>query len=91
VALSAVSLTDMGGKAKGQRVRKAREGVGLTQEGLARKLGVSRTTVLRWEKGSFSPRFALEKLARVCRVRVAWLAFGEGEPAAQTEPGSAAV
>jgi transcriptional regulator with XRE-family HTH domain len=71
----------MGGKAKGKRVRQARESVGLTQVQLARKLGVSRTTVLRWENGRFSPRFALEKLARVTGVRAAWLAFGDGEPA----------
>ena len=70
----------MGGKAKGKRVRQARDRVGLTQEELARKLGVSRTTVLRWENGTFAPRFALERLARVTGVRVAWLAFGDGEP-----------
>lgn len=32
-------------------LRKYREDNGLSQEGLGRKLGVSRQTVLRWENG----------------------------------------
>lgn len=36
-------------------VRSARKKLGLTQEMLAEKLGVSRNTVSRWEKGEVSP------------------------------------
>lgn len=33
------------------QLRSAREKLGLTQAGLAEKLGVNRTTVARWETG----------------------------------------
>jgi len=36
-------------------IKELRHKLGLSQEGLARKLGVSVITVRRWEKGSFKP------------------------------------
>ena len=38
-----------------KEIRKAREGAGLTQEALARELGVSLSAVCRWEQGVRSP------------------------------------
>jgi transcriptional regulator with XRE-family HTH domain len=39
------------GESLGERLRRKREGLGLTQRGLARCLGVDATTVYRLEKG----------------------------------------
>jgi DNA-binding transcriptional regulator YiaG len=38
-----------------ETIKELRRKLGLSQEGLARKLGVSVITVRRWEKGSFKP------------------------------------
>ncbi len=38
-----------------QNIRRFREGVGLSQRELARRLGVARATVTRWENGSRRP------------------------------------
>lgn len=40
-------------------LRKAREAAGLTQEAVARKLGVNRTTYSRYEVGSRTPDVAM--------------------------------
>jgi putative transcriptional regulator len=51
-----------------EAIRELRHKLGLSQEGFARKLGVSVLTVRRWEKGSFSPsplaRARIEKIAK---------------------------
>jgi DNA-binding transcriptional regulator YiaG len=38
-----------------ESIKELRRKLGLSQEGLARKLGVSVITVRRWEKGTFRP------------------------------------
>jgi DNA-binding transcriptional regulator YiaG len=38
-----------------ETIKELRHKLGLSQEGLARNLGVSVITVRRWEKGSFKP------------------------------------
>jgi putative transcriptional regulator len=38
-----------------EAIKELRQKLGLSQEALARKLGVSVLTVRRWEKGSFKP------------------------------------
>jgi DNA-binding transcriptional regulator YiaG len=38
-----------------ESIKELRHELGLSQEGLARKLGVSVITVRRWEKGSYKP------------------------------------
>ncbi len=44
-------------------IKKIREKLGLSQEDLARQLGVSYTTVNRWENGRFKPSpLALDKI-----------------------------
>ena len=39
----------------GDRIRGLRKKIGLTQEALAAQIGVSRMTVISWEKGKFEP------------------------------------
>ena len=56
---------------KGENVFGLRKSVGLTQEQLADKLGVERTTVAKWETGEASPRAdKLPKLAEVLGCRI---------------------
>jgi tetratricopeptide (TPR) repeat protein/transcriptional regulator with XRE-family HTH domain len=43
------------GAAKRRRLAQRRKAVGLTQEQLAEQLGVERTTVVRWERGTTQP------------------------------------
>jgi len=51
-----------------EAIRELRRKLGLSQEGLARKLGVSVLTVRRWEKGSSKPSpLALTKLEEVIK------------------------
>ena len=48
-------------------VREQRQRMNLTQEALAKALGVERSTVTKWEIGESKPRAdMLMKLARVC-------------------------
>ncbi len=50
----------------GERLKTARELVGLTQSQVAQRLSVSEMTVYRWETGRFEPSFAkLQALARL--------------------------
>ena len=43
------------GAAKRRLLAQRRKAVGLTQEQLAEQLGVERTTVVRWERGTTEP------------------------------------
>jgi tetratricopeptide (TPR) repeat protein/transcriptional regulator with XRE-family HTH domain len=57
------------GAARRGRLAQRRKAVGLTQEQLAKRLGVERTTVLRWERGQAKPQPWLRpKLAMALRV-----------------------
>lgn len=52
----------------------ARRAAGLTRKELARKVGVTDTTVGRWERGEFEPRDSvLEKLAEALKLDAAAL------------------
>ena len=53
----------------GRRIRELRERLGATQAGLAKRLGVDRVTVARWETGARQPRsrWLLERIERVER------------------------
>lgn len=42
---------------KGEKIRDLRVSRGMTQEALAKKIGVCRRTVLSWERGVRTPRF----------------------------------
>ena len=57
------------------RLRKARETAGLTQDQLAAQVGVSRVSVIAYETGKVVPkRPVLLSWAMTCRVSYAWLA-----------------
>lgn len=52
----------------GERVKKARAQLGLSQEKFAAKLGVSFSSVNRWEKGHFQPGYlAQAQFETFCR------------------------
>jgi transcriptional regulator with XRE-family HTH domain len=56
----------------GQRIREVREELGMPQTVLARRVGVARNTIGRYESGEREPSVAmLEKLARVLRTEPA--------------------
>ena len=79
------------------RIRIARQRARLSQEALARQLGISRGAVANWEcpMGALPATARLERLARITCVRFEWLATGRGAigyeageedlPAAQAE------
>lgn len=49
-----------------EKIRRARNAVGLNQEELAEKLGVSYMTIRRWETGKSSPKYEdLEKISEI--------------------------
>ena len=53
-------------------VRRVRTGAGLTQRGLAGRLGVPQSTVARWETGAAEPSFErLQQVAAACGLEVA--------------------
>lgn len=45
-----------------------RRELGLTQEDLAKRLGVSRQTVNNWETGRVSPKFSIDEWKAFCDV-----------------------
>lgn len=66
-----------------QRLADLRKAQGLTQAGLAEKLGVEQPTVQRWEKGKREPNIAqLVELARVLGVEPSALLDSDLVPAA---------
>ena len=65
--------------------RGLRDAAKLTQEGLAEKLGVDRSTVAKWETGDALPRTAtLPKIASVLGCSIDALLCPMGEETAQT-------
>jgi SOS-response transcriptional repressor LexA len=51
---------------------------GLTQEYLAKKLGINRVSISQWERGDTSPKGNnLVRLAEILGVKPEWLLFGE--------------
>jgi SOS-response transcriptional repressor LexA len=62
----------------GQRIRARRDAVGLTQEKLAAKCGVSRAAVAQWESGVTRPSLDnLVKAAEALSVWLSWLTVGD--------------
>lgn len=64
----------------GDRVSGAREALGLSQNELARNLGVKVKTVRNWENDTAEPRAnKLQMLSGVLGVSLMWLLNGEGD------------
>jgi len=73
----------------GRRILKRRAAMGLSQQGLADKVGVTRPTVSYWENGQVRDLKGrnLAKLSEVLGVSDEWLLFGD-EPKARPSPSS---
>ncbi|SMF96069.1 Helix-turn-helix domain-containing protein [Methylomagnum ishizawai] len=56
-----------------ERIKMAREYVGLDQKGLAEKVGISQQMVSRLETGKADGSSHLIRIAQVCRVNPFWL------------------
>ncbi|MDU8912415.1 helix-turn-helix transcriptional regulator [Aestuariicoccus sp. MJ-SS9] len=64
----------------GDRVAAAREATGMTQEELAKRLGVKLKTLQSWEDDMAEPRAnRLSMMAGLLNVSMMWLLTGEGE------------
>jgi transcriptional regulator with XRE-family HTH domain len=73
----------------GERIRKAREDMALSQQEFAARMGVDRKSISNWESGRHAPRHRdLLFMAVVSGVDLDWLT-GEDPPV--SPPGSAPV
>ncbi|MFP4450274.1 MAG: multiprotein-bridging factor 1 family protein [Rhodosalinus sp.] len=64
----------------GDRVAAAREHAGMTQQQLARRLGVKLSTLRSWEDDLSEPRAnRLSMMAGILNVSIMWLLTGEGD------------
>lgn len=64
----------------GDRVAGAREALAMSQDDLARRLGVKLKTIHGWENDLTEPRAnKLQMLAGVLNVSIMWLLTGEGQ------------
>ena len=64
----------------GDRLTGAREAAGMTQEQLARRVGVKLATLKGWEEDAAEPRAnKLSMLSGLLNVSMVWLMTGEGE------------
>jgi transcriptional regulator with XRE-family HTH domain len=75
----------------GDRLAGAREAAGLTQEDLARRLGVREETLRGWEDDLGEPRAnRMQMLAGILGVSLTWLMVGKGDgPAGPPGEGAA--
>ncbi|SEW22614.1 transcriptional regulator, XRE family [Aliiroseovarius sediminilitoris] len=68
----------------GDRLAGAREAVGLSQDDLARRIGVKLKTLRGWEDDLNEPRAnKLQMLSGLLNVSLRWLLTGEGEGVAE--------
>lgn len=64
----------------GDRVAGAREAAGMNQSQMARRLGVTKTTLMAWEQDLSEPRAnRLSMMAGLLNVSIMWLLTGEGD------------
>ena len=74
----------------GQRIAQKRKELGLSQEALGSKLGVSRQSIYKWEADSALPEIdKLIALSRLFGVSVGWLLGVEEPPEADAAPAEA--
>ncbi|MFW2589917.1 helix-turn-helix domain-containing protein [Sagittula sp. SSi028] len=73
----------------GDRLAAARDAQGMTQEALAKRLGLKVKTVQTWENDLAEPRAnRLQMLAGILNVSMMWLINGEGEGVTAPEDGA---
>lgn len=86
--MNAIELTAMQSSSLGERLRIARDQLGLTQEQAAKRIGVSRGLISQWENGVVSAISAthLSAAARALRVSLDWLLHGDGYEATREDP-----
>jgi transcriptional regulator with XRE-family HTH domain len=64
----------------GQRIRKLRKALGLSQEEFGKKLGVTLRTIARYERGeTIVPDRTLRQIEQTFSVNPEWLRHGRGE------------
>jgi transcriptional regulator with XRE-family HTH domain len=62
-----------------QRLKESRIKSNLSQIGLAEILGISKRTIINYEKNEQEPIIStLEKIANICKVNLIWLVTGKG-------------
>ena len=72
----------------GQRIAAERKKLGLSQEALGEKMGVSRQAISKWESDGAVPEIdKLIAMSRLFGVTLGWLLGVEEEPAATVAPG----
>jgi len=65
----------------GERIRELREEHGLSQDALAKSVGVSTNTISRWETATYKPNLDdIQKLATFFKIRLLSLLPPEEEP-----------
>lgn len=70
----------------GGRLEAARKTKGLTQEGLAEKIGVAVSAVEAWESDTESPRAnRIQMLAGLLNVSIVWMICGESDGTSRVE------
>lgn len=70
----------------GDRITAAREGAGMTQAQVSRRLGVKLTTVKAWEDDRTEPRAnRLQMLSGMLGVSLRWMLTGEGDGPSEGE------
>ncbi len=84
--ISATERVPAADRERGKRMLAAREARGLTQNAVAVKLAIEKTTVWRWEKGITSPREDIERLAKLYGTTPAYLLYGVGSETEEAPP-----
>ncbi len=70
----------------GTRIAEARTAAGRTQEDVANHLGVTVSSIEKWERGDESPRSSrLPALAGILGVSMSWLIIGHGDEPTSTD------
>ena len=69
----------------GERIKKAREEAGLSQEELSKRLKIGKRTLIDYEKGVSEPKpSTLLKIAEICNTDAGWLLTGKSNLNIQT-------
>lgn len=67
---------------RGFRLMNARRALGLTQKEIADQLGVSRQTVVGWEKGAAIEEYRMDGVSRAYQASKGWIRYNAGDPPA---------